>query len=322
MKMKYKTDESNAVEYNGEKYYLRIRGQNEKNPVVLFLHGGCGSPDRAHIMKYQSPLADRFTLVCWDQRGSGLAYDKDDAKKVVLTKELYINDAYNVVCYLKNRFGKEKIIIVGHSFGSVLGVWLTKSYPSDIAAYIGVGQAVDYDENEILSYRFTLAEAKRRGDVKASEKLAEIGEPAGGKYKGNHFKSQSIQRSCLHRYGGAKYGNTKPYFFELLTEDAPIILREYSLYGAVKYIKGINYCLNSPIAEENPDFLNNTRELKVPVYLLLGRHDYNCCSELSEKWLNSLTAPDKKLIWFENSAHFPQWEEPEKWNDAFASLFT
>ncbi len=285
MKMKYKTDESNAVEYNGEKYYLRIRGQNEKNPVVLFLHGGCGSPDRAHIMKYQSPLADRFTLVCWDQKGSGLAYDKDEAKKVVLTKELYVNDAYNVVCYLKKRFGKEKIIIVGHSFGSVLGVWLAKSYPSDIAAYIGVGQAVDYDENEILSYRFTLAEAKRRGDVKASEKLAEIGEPAGGKYNGNHFKSQSIQRSWLHRYGGAKYGNIKPYFFELLTEDAPIILREYSLYGAVKYIKGINYCLNSPIAAENPDFLNNTRELKVPVYLLLGRHDYNCCSELSENGL-------------------------------------
>lgn len=95
--------------------------------VVLFLHGGCGSPDRAHIMKYQSGLSDKCTIVCWDQRGSGFAYNKKEAKSIKLTKELYVNDAHNVVMYLKERFCKNKIIIVGHSFGSVLGVWLAQN---------------------------------------------------------------------------------------------------------------------------------------------------------------------------------------------------
>lgn len=320
--MKYKIDSKETICFDGEKYYLRIRGQDERNPVVLFLHGGCGSPDRAQTMKYQSPLADHFTLVCWDQRGSGLAYSKDEAKRVTLTKELYVEDAHNVVCYLKKRFNKEKIITVGHSFGSVLGLWLAQKYPDDIAAYVGVGLVVDYKENEMLSYQFTLDKAKQLGNQKAIRKLEEIGTPVDGKYKSDHSKSLMAQRSYLHQFGGATYGNTKPYFLELLTKDVPIMFREYSILDMIKYVKGINYCINSPLAGENPEFFATAKELQVPVYLLLGHHDYNCCFELAEKWFDEVNAPDKKLIWFENSAHFPQWEEPEKWNHAFASLFS
>lgn len=150
--MKYSIDEKSTIIWDKNKYYLRIRSCNKDNPIVLFLHGGCGSPDRAQVMKYQSTLAKDFTLVCWDQRGAGLAYDKHEAKTLTLTKELYVEDAHNVVSYLKNRFHKNKIIIVGHSFGSVLGVWLAQKYPQDIEAYVGVGQCVDYVKNEELSY--------------------------------------------------------------------------------------------------------------------------------------------------------------------------
>lgn len=130
----YEIDSAEKITYKNQTYYIRIRTCDGNNPVVLFLHGGCGSPDRAQVMKYQSPLADKFTLVAWDQRGSGMAYDKKEAKTLTLTKEIYVEDAHNVVCYLKERFNKEKIIIVGHSFGSVLGTWLAKEYPNDILA--------------------------------------------------------------------------------------------------------------------------------------------------------------------------------------------
>ncbi len=106
---KYEIDCKEVAEVGGEKYYLRIRGQDVKNPVVLFLHGGCGSPDRAHMLRFQSPLAEKFTLVAWDQRGSGLAYDKREAANTVLTRELIVSDAVNVVGWLKRRFGKDKI---------------------------------------------------------------------------------------------------------------------------------------------------------------------------------------------------------------------
>lgn len=317
----YAIDASKKIEYNKQTYYLRIRTCDANNPVVLFLHGGCGSPDRAQVMKYQSPLADKFTLVAWDQRGAGIAYDKIEAKTLTLTKEIYVEDAHNVVCYLKEQFKQNKIIIVGHSFGSVLGIWLAKEYPKDILAYIGIGQCIDYVENEMKSYEWTLNEAKRINDKKSIKKLTKIGFPENGQYAKNHVKSLMKQRSVLHKLGGATYANRKSYWRELLFHDVPILRKEYSRRQLIQYIKGLSYSPNQPLARTNPDFINTVKSLEVPTYLLLGHHDYNCVCTLAEQWFNALQAPEKKLIWFENSAHSPQWEESELWNEQFRKIF-
>ena len=273
-------------------------------------------------MEFQSPLADKFTLVAWDQRGAGLAYTKADRKNFAqITKECYVEDAHNIVKHLKSEFRKEKIIIVGHSFGSVLGVWLTQKYPEDIEAFVGVGQCVDYAENEQLSYRFALDECRRINDKKGVASLEKIGFPTDGKYKNNHQKSLMKQRAILHKLGGATYANRKPYWRELLFHDVPIIKKEYGLAGLTKYVKGLMFLQKTPVAATNPDFINTAKTLKVPVYLLLGHHDYNCPFELAERWLNGLSAPEKNLVWFENSAHSPQWEESDKWNECFIRLF-
>lgn len=322
--MNFLIDSKESVLINNYTYYLRIRTQNTENPVVLFLHGGCGSPDRAHVMKYQSSLSDNFTLVCWDQRGSGLAFNKNESKNVSLTKELYVQDAHNIVLYLKQRFNKEKIIIVGHSFGSVLGIWLAKEYPEDILYYVGIGQVVDYISNEELSYQCTLNLAKEFNDKKGIAKLEKIGKPINGLYSENqkeHNKRLMIQRSYLHKYGGATYANRKPYWQELLFHELPIIKTEYTLKDLGKYLKGITYCINSPLGATNPCFMSTVTEINVPIFLLLGKHDLNCPSILAEEWLNNLSAPNKKLIWFENSAHSPQWEESKRWNEEFRKLY-
>lgn len=320
--MLYALDKSEIVSINSTKYYLRIRTCNTDNPVVLFLHGGCGSPDRAQVMKYQSPLATNFTLVAFDQRGSGYAYNKKEAKTLDLTKEIYVNDVHNVVDYLKQKFNKQKIIIVGHSFGSVLGVWYVQQYPNDVLAYVGVGQCVDYIENEKLSYAWTLQEAEKVGDNKSVAILKRIGAPLdNGKYKNEHQKSLMKQRAVLHKLGGATYSNRKPYWQELLFHEVPIMLKEYSFCGMIKYVKGLSYSPNTTLAKTNPDFMNTAKKLDVPVYLLLGHHDMNCVYTLAEKWFEQLEAPDKKIVWFESSAHSPQWEESDKWNDKFNELF-
>lgn len=316
--MKFATDKSETINFNSNRYYLRIRTCDENNPVVLFLHGGCGSPDRAQVMKYQSPLAEKFTLVAFDQRGAGYDYDRKEAKSLDLTKEIYVEDVHNVVDYLKQRFHKEKVIIVGHSFGSVLGVWFAQQYPGDVLAYVGVGQCVDYVENEKISYAWTLKEAERQGDKKSVRILKKIGAPLeNGRYKEDHQKCLMRQREVLHKLGGATYVNRKPYWQELLFHEVPIMLKEYSLCGLIKYIKGLSYSPNTTLGRTNPDFMNTAKKLDVPVNLLLGHHDMNCVYTLAEKWFDELQAPDKKLIWFENSAHSPQWEESEKWNSEF-----
>lgn len=321
--MRFSIDKKETIIYNSNKYFIRIRTCDESNPVVLFLHGGCGSPDRAQVMKYQSPLAEKFTLVAFDQRGAGYAYNGKEARNLDLTKEIYVEDVHNVVDYLKQRFNTDKVIIVGHSFGTVLGVWFAQKYPQNILTYVGVGQCVDYIENEKLSYAWTLKEAERIGDKKSIKILQEIGAPLeNGKYKENHQKCLMKQRAILHKLGGAIYANRKPYWQELLFHEVPIMLKEYSLCGMIKYIKGLSYSPNTTLAKTNPDFMNNVKSLDVPVYLLLGHHDMNCVYTLAEQWYDQLQAPDKKLIWFENSAHSPQWEESKQWNKQFCSLIT
>lgn len=309
-KLKYAFDYSKIIQFNGENYHIRVRTNSEANPVVLFLHGGPGSPDRAHTMRFQSPLADYLTLVAWDQRGCGKAYDAEKAKNERLTPKFCAKDANNVVEYLKKRFNKKTIFIVGHSYGSQLGLWLASEYPENIAAYIGVGQFVNSVLNEDYSFRFVMEEAIKRNDSRAIKKINEIGPPQNGFYKNNNIMRQ---RNYLHKYGGAEYGSSKSFINQIL-RSVPLLLTEYKPVELVKYIRGINYCLSQPIAQERTDFLTSVTTLDVPVYLTLGHHDYNCPWELGEQWFKQLAAPRKELIWFEKSAHSPQWEEPELWN--------
>ena len=314
---KYKIDAAEAIRYNNETYYLRIRSNDENNPVVLFLHGGAGSPDRAFVMKYQSPLADICTIVAWDQRGAGLAYNKNLAKTEILTKELYITDTHNVIQYLKERFHKEKIIIAGHSFGSWLGVWVAQRFPEDIAAFAGTGQTVDIVKNEDISFAFVMDEALRRNDKRAIKKLNTVGPPVNGFYKDYRV---GVQRNYLSKYGGIYYGKYRGRFLSILClwPILPYMLKEYSIGTMLNFNKGNRHCHNSPMGKERVNFIEQARELDVPVYLFIGRHDYNTPFVLAEEWYDVLRAPHKQLIWFEKSGHFPHNEEAEAWNKAFA----
>lgn len=311
---KYVLDTSEIVNCNSNYYYLRIRTENLLNPVVLFLHGGCGAADRPFIMKWQSPLASICTLVSWDQRGAGMAYSRKKAKTETLTKDLYINDLHNIVEYLKRRFKKDKIIIVGHSFGSQLGVWYCQKHPENIECYVGVGQVIDAVRNEEISYKFTLDEAKKRNDRRAEKVLLEIGPPVNGFYKGDKLL---VQRNYLNKFGGIEYGKYKSSIFITLPK-IPCMFKEYSLKTMLNYVSANVYCLSQPIGQEKVDFIRDVKELEIPVYLFMGKSDYNTVYDLAKEWLDNLNAPYKKFISFDKSGHTPQWEEPEKWNREFA----
>lgn len=309
----YLIDTAEKITANGQTYYIRIRSQDASNPVVLFLHGGCGAADRPFIMKWNSPLAKKCTIVSWDQRAAGVAFDAKVAKTEVLTKEIYIDDTHNVVQYLKERFHKEKIIIVGHSFGSQLGVWYTQRFPENVESYVGVGQVVDAAKNETLSYEFTLQEAKKRNDKRALKVLLEIGPPVNGFYKDDKML---VQRNYLNKFGGILYGKYGNSVINTLPK-IPCMFKEYSLKTMLNYVKANVYCLSQPLGHEKVDFMREVTELKTPVFLFMGKYDYNTVYDLAKEWFDQLQAPYKKFITFEKSGHTPQWEESEKWNQCF-----
>ena len=307
--MNYAIDEKLTLTIGGIPQSVRIRSTDASLPVLLFLHGGPGVCDRHWVLRDQSSLAQIATMVCWDQRGAGLTWSSK-LKSEDMTVSRCVEDAHELIAYLKERFHKKSVYVVGHSWGTCLGTLLAQKYPEDVAVYIGMGQFVNGPENEEISYDFVLEEAKRRNDSKALAALEKIGRPKEGKYAS--MDDLMVQRDLMTKYGGEDYGESDGIMKSMII---PILRSpEYSLFDMWKYYKGAFFCLNSMWDEVvGLRFDETVLELKMPVYLTEGRHDQNTPIPIAERWFNQLKAPYKEWIWFEKSAHSPIKNEPELW---------
>jgi len=304
--------ELNKITLGGIEQYILIRGKNKNNPVILFLHGGPGSAQIGFIARYQKNLENEFIVVNWDQRGAGKSYSKNIPSNS-MTLAQFISDSKELVEYLCTRFAKEKIYIVGHSWGSLLGSRLTCSYSERIIAYIGIGQVVNMNDNELISYKYVLEEARKANKKGAVKVLEKIGEPP---YK-NQMKDLRIQRKWLNKFKGAVYEKKlyKEIMGFLLTSP------EYSFLNILNWVKGSSFSLKHLWSELLAfDITKDAPEIRVPVYFCIGRYDYNTPFELSYKYYETLKAPHKEYIWFERSAHSPIFEEPEKFCDTIVRI--
>ncbi len=306
-KNRFTADYEEWVTLNGDRQNIRVRSKDIRNPVILFLHGGPGVCDRHWVMHYQSSLARHYTMVLWDQRGSGKSYRNSVRSRIPQVEE-YIQDARVLVEYLCQCFEQDKIIIAGHSWGTVIGTALASRYPEHIMAYISQGQVVNGAENERISYEFCLEEARKRKDEKALEKL-EGNAPVKGVYPS--AKAMRAQRDCLTRYGGSDYKERGGLIPAVLL---PLFkLEGYKLGEIPGYAKGAMYLSDVMWPQVISQNAHTIKELAMPVLMTVGRHDYNTPFTLAESWFQQLQAPYKELAWFEDSAHSPIKEEPEKW---------
>jgi proline iminopeptidase len=297
------------IELGGFKQVVRIAGDDVANPILLLLHGGPGFTEMALFAEYNKDLEKEFIVVNWDQRGAGLSY-APNIPDSTMTLEQFINDAHELVSWLKTTYNKEKIYVLGHSWGSVLGVNLVQRYPEDFYAYVGVGQGVNMFDNERLSFKFTLDTAIADNNHEAIKELKAIEKryPPHGIVQLEDIKTQ---RKWLGYYGGAIYGqpNANKIFSRIKMEDNP-------LYDAEKAQAGNDYTFPILLDElMRVNLMESATTLKVPVYFITGRYDYNTPFELVEDYMKVLDAPHKEIIWFENSAHWIPFEEPEKFND-------
>lgn len=309
--MEYAIDEKKVLALDGASIHLRVRSNDPTRPVLLFLHGGPGVCDRHWVLKDQSALTDTVTMLCYDQRGAGLSYRKG-MQEQELSVDRMVEDAAAVAKWACERFGQDKVFVVGHSWGSLLGVLLAKKYPELVRAYIGMGQFVNGEENEALSYDFVLAQAQRRADKKALRDLARIGEPVHGRYKS--MDDMMIQRNLMTKYGGGTYKGKESLMRSMIL---PLLRTpEYSLTQLKQYSEGAFFSLRALWDEVvDHDLFQIAPSLAVPVYLTEGRHDQNTPIPIARRWFESLEAPHKEWIWFEESAHSPIKEEPEKWGE-------
>ncbi len=289
---------------------VHIKTEDETKPVLLFLHGGPGVCNRHTIFADHSDLLDSFTVATWDQRGSGGSYKGVDV--ATLTINQLIEDANELVLWLCGRFKKDKIFVIGGSWGSELGTYLCNKYPEHIAAFVGFGQVVDGALNETLSWEFCMEEAKKADDQKSIDILNKCGPPVMGIYKGGNYKGMMMQRNVMMKYGGYS-PNEKKRGYVSSTVIPMIKAKEYSLSDMWGLVKGHRIVLEKMWPECGRTNFNKTcTEFMMPFYIFDGVLDENTPSSLVEDWYNKINAPDKCLVWFEKSGHNPMNDEGER----------
>ncbi len=314
--MKYLIDKKESVILGGLKQTVHIWGTDTENPVLLFLHGGPGVPNRHSIAKYHLDLTDDFTLVAWDQRGTGGSYFGCDPKS--LTLDQLVDDCGQLLSWLCQTLDKKKIFLLGGSWGTELGTLVCQKYPQLVAGYIGYGQVVNGIENEELSYRFVLEKAKEANDAEDIAALEKVGPPVDGQYK-PVFEGLMTQRKLLKKYGGV---STKSGGYFESTVMPILKSSELSLKEKLGTAKGYEVCLrNMWPTVVHYDFIKDCGPFQMPYYIFQGRLDRNTPAALIQDYFDSIQAPDKDLVWFEHSAHGPLGEETEKFKKLLREKF-
>ncbi len=294
------------VELGGMKQWISIRATNRHNPVLLFLHGGPGSANIAKL-RIQVPESEKhFVVVNWDQRGAGKSYSLG-FNASTLSREQLVSDAHELVGLLKERFGVQKIYLMGFSWGTVLGLSLVDQSPDDFEAFISVSQVVDYQTGERLSLAYARESAQREGDAQALDELTSV-DPA---YISADWQSQlSTQRKWLLQFGGV-YRTTNSYSHEIwMMLNAP----EYSFAEVALWPMSSSNALKGMWSElMKVNFFEAVPVVRCPIYFFVGKYDYNSPWQLTESYHQSLNAPaGKRLVWFENSAHDIFFDEPRR----------
>ena len=307
--------EIETMNINGLKQRMIIRGRDSTKPILLYLHGGPGDPEYPFVSRFNSGIEDLFVVCYWDQRGAGLSYSKDIPPET-MTLTQFIEDAGMVSDYLIKKFNRKKIYLLGHSWGTMLGAFTASKYPEYYYAFIAVGQVGDQVRSENISYNFVLSQAKELDDRKAINTLEKIGKPPYSD-PAEAIRKMLIERKYVIRYGGAiKKGN---FYREAIK---PLLLcREYTFRDKINYMKGMKLTKNylwDVIMKTN--LFQAVPSQKIPVYILQGTSDYQTSYVVAKEYFDSLKAPFKKFYSFENSAHSPIFEEPEKFETVLKEI--
>lgn len=302
-------DRHEKVRIGGIDQWVSIRGNDRRNPVLLMLHGGPGWVSMPTSWYFQRGWEEYFTVVQWDQRGAGSTYAANDPAAVAptMTPERMVADTEEMVTWLRKELGQKKIFLLGHSWGSYLGMEIARRHGDWLYAYIGIGQMTNMPESERQGWAFAMDEARKAGNAQAIRELQSIAPYATGAAP-EALAHVMIQRKWLDQFGGMVYRRTGGD-----AESAAMSLSPVYTDSDLKAIDAASqYSIEKLLSTALTVDFSDVWHLDCPVFLFLGRHDHNVSSSLGETWFSNLQAPSKRLVWFENSAHEVMVEEPGK----------
>ncbi len=298
------------IELGNMKQWISVRGRDRTNPVLLWLHGGPGSAQMPLAHHLDRSLEREFVVVHWDQRGAGKSnHCGFDIK--TMSVEQFKDDARELIAYLQDLLGQERVYLLGHSWGTLLGIELAAEDPDLFHAYIGVSQVVDNQRAERIAYNWLLEEIEQNDNREDLGKLQAIGEPP---Y--NHNEYRNLAR-LVAAYGGNF--DVELWQLALVAAKAP----EYTFIDYFRMLDGMTRG-GGPLHDESKmmqfNFIEQVPAAEIPVYFLIGAKDYNTPLELVEKYYKVIDAPQKGLVVFEKSAHTPFYRENDQFNRSIIEI--
>jgi len=317
-KIENSISEIEKIQIGGIDQYLIIRGIDVTKPVLLFLHGGPGSPEFPMMKDDKLILEKEFVIVHWEQRGSGKSLSKD-IPEASMNLEQFISDASEVSEHLKKRFNREKIFLMGHSWGSFLGILTVNKHPQHFYSYIGIGQVASQFRAEQISFDWVKREAKKRNDKDAIKELSNMFFPDSLADNNTWLEFLMKERKYVNKYRGGLSREEVNIWFDI----GKLILttKEYTISDKLKFMKGNFYSMErlwSNVIQTN--LFTTIDSIKIPVHIIQGVHDYQTPYIVANEFYSNLKAPTKTLHTFDNSAHTPFLDEVEKFNSIIKEI--
>ena len=299
------------VNINGLEMGMFIKSKDATHPVLLYLHGGM--PDYFLTRKYPTGLEDYFTVVWWDQRGSGISYNANIPPESMNLEQM-LSDTKEVTNYLRKRFGKKKIYLMGHSGGTFIGIQMAARAPELYYAYIGVAQMSNQLISERLAYEYMLKQFKEEGNQKMVRKLESAPVTFSGGISDSYL---SLRDVSMHSLGIGTTHEMKSVITGILLPS--FTCREYTLSEKInmwrgKSRSGVSILWDKMLAT---DFAVQIPKIVIPVYFFHGVFDYTVSYVLAKDYFEKLKAPQKGFYTFKQSAHSPLFEEPERMKQIF-----
>jgi pimeloyl-ACP methyl ester carboxylesterase len=300
-------DTLDAVQLGDTTQWIRVRGEDTANPVLLLVQQGPGLPMINEVRRFERLLGleTEFTVVYWDQRGCGRSLRSD----ADITIDLMVNDTVALLQLLRDRFDK-KPYLLGFSLGATISAYATARRPELVAALVAVGTDIDGAAAGHSAYDFALSTARQRGNRRAIRQLESIGPPPH-----LHARQFGTRVRWASNFGGVTRNET---YGDVVRGLLASLLRssDYSTGDVLRTVRGITATQAALLPElATLDLVRTLPHLHVPVVMVQGRLDQVAPGAAAERFANSLVAPSKQLVWFEHSAHTPHLEEPEKFRE-------
>ena len=309
--------ELTTIKVDGRDQALMVRGYDVHKPVLLYLSGGPGQSSLPWPRVLFDDLSRSVVLVGWDQRGTGKSYAALDPAST-LTLERSIADTIEVTEYLRERFGEEKIYLLGESWGTTLAVLAAQQRPDLYHAVIGSGQMVSQRETDRRLYYDLLDYAEGTADEALAGKLLAYGEPP--------YQDLYAYTFVMSHYDELYKPYTPPQAYLDKAEQANlgpwnVLGSEYNFVEKVNVFRGFldTAAILYPQLQEI-DFRQDVPRLDVPLYILDGAAELSARRDLALEWFDSLDAPIKQKFTFENAAHAPAFEHFESFTQIMTEI--